>query len=44
MIFLESTFANKVLGMRFLEVIFNERQAGKDQCDQDSATAKCQMN
>ena len=35
---------HKVLGMRFLEVMFNERQAGKDQCDQDSATAKCQMN
>ena len=24
--------------------MFNERQAGKDQCDRDSATAKRQMN
>ena len=24
-------------------MIFNERQSGKDQCDRDSATAKCQM-
>jgi hypothetical protein len=30
--------------MRFLETMFNERQAGKDQCDRDSATAKRQMN
>ena len=24
--------------------VFNERQAGKDQCDKDSATAKRQIN
>ena len=29
---------------KFTETIFNERQAGKDQCDRDSATAKRQMN
>ena len=31
---------HRVLGMGFLETIFNERQAGKDQCNRDSATAK----
>ena len=30
--------------MRFLETMFNERQVRKDQCDWDSAIAKCQMN
>ena len=35
---------HRVSGMRFLESIFNERQAGKNQLDQDSATANCQMN
>ena len=34
----------KNLGLRILETMFNERQAGKDQCDRDSATAKRQMN
>ena len=29
---------------KFTETMFNERQAGKDQCDRDSATAKRQMN
>ena len=33
----------KALNMCFIETIFNERQSGKDQCDRDSATAKCQM-
>ena len=31
-------------GHHFLDTMFNERQAGKDQCDRDSATAKRQMN
>ena len=34
----------KNVGMQFIETMFNERQAGKDQCDRDSATAKRQMN
>ena len=37
-------WAPKNLQMEFLETMFNERQAGKDQCDRDSATAKRQMN
>ena len=35
---------HRVLGMRFLETMFNERQAGKSQCDQDSETAKRQLS
>ena len=31
------------LNLKFLQTFFNERQSGKDQCDCDSATAKCQM-
>ena len=27
----------------FIEAIFNKQQSGKDQCDRNSATAKCQM-
>ena len=31
------------LNLKFLQTFFNERQSVKDQCDCDSATAKCQM-
>ena len=37
-------WAKKNTGHKFIETLFNERQAGKDQCDRDSATAKRQMN
>ena len=30
--------------MKFAETLFNERQAGKDQCNRDGAAAKRQMN
>jgi len=30
--------------LKFILTIFKERQAGKDQCDRDSTTAKHQMN
>ena len=33
-----------VLGKRFLETMFNEKQAGKGQRDWDSLIAKCHMN
>jgi len=32
------------INLYFKETMFNERQAGKDQCDRDTATAKRQMN
>ena len=40
----KSIWAKEHTGHQFVETIFNERQAGKDQCDRDSATAKRQMN
>ena len=33
----------ETIGLKFKETMFNERQSGKDQCDRDNATAKCQM-
>ena len=41
---MESTVATKKCWHKFVELMFNERQAGQDQCDRDSATAKRQMN
>ena len=40
----KAQWPQKNVGINFIETMFNERQAGKDQCDRDSATAKRQMN
>ena len=40
----KALWARQNTGHIFVETMFNERQAGKDQCDRDSATAKRQMN
>ena len=40
----KALWAAQNTGHQFIETMFNERQAGKDQCDRDSATAKRQMN
>ena len=29
--------------MKFLQTLFNDRQSGKDQCNHDTATTKCQV-
>ena len=42
--YLESNLATKNSNISFTETIFKEQQSGKDQCDTDSATAKCQVN
>ena len=40
----KAQWPHKNVGLKFILTMFNERQAGKDQCDRDSATAKRQMN
>ena len=42
-VWLESPLASIKLNLKFLKTLFNERQSGKDQCNRDSASAKCQM-
>ena len=40
----KAQWPKKNTGHVFKDTTFNERQAGKDQCDRDSATSKRQMN
>ena len=39
----KAIWPQKTLNISFVDTIFNEQQSGKDQCDRDNATAKCQM-